>query len=95
LGVPRRVTRLHVIGTVADDQKSLVPSATIAIKNVDTGFTRAAATDTQGRYRLAAILPSNYSQVGCQRELAANVGLDAGFIYDRGCDAVGIMPLQP
>lgn len=49
-----------VIGIVVDDQKSFVPGATIAIKNVDTGFTRTAVTDTQGRYRLAAIPPGNY-----------------------------------
>jgi hypothetical protein len=49
-----------VIGTVVDAQKGAIPGATVTARNVDTGFNRTVVTDTDGRYRIAAIPPGNY-----------------------------------
>jgi hypothetical protein len=50
-----------VLGVVRDAQGSTVPDTTVTIRNVDTGFTRAVATDTEGRYRFAAVPTGRYT----------------------------------
>ena len=35
-----------IVGTVKDEQGALIPSAKVQAANVDTGFSRSAATDT-------------------------------------------------
>jgi outer membrane receptor protein involved in Fe transport len=49
-----------VIGTVVDAQKASLPGATVTAKNTETGFVRTGVTDTEGRYRVAAIPPGSY-----------------------------------
>ncbi|HXG90580.1 MAG TPA: TonB-dependent receptor [Vicinamibacterales bacterium] len=49
-----------VLGTVTDAQSAGVPGATVTARNVDTGFTRSAVSDQEGRYRIAALPPGSY-----------------------------------
>ncbi|HYB95808.1 MAG TPA: TonB-dependent receptor [Vicinamibacterales bacterium] len=49
-----------IVGGVLDAQKSAIPGATITARNVATGLTRTGVTDSDGRYRIAAIPPGTY-----------------------------------
>jgi len=47
-------------GTVGDATGAMVPSAAVAISNVQTGAQREATTDNAGRYSFAQVLPGTY-----------------------------------
>lgn len=49
-----------VIGVVNDAQHAALPGATITARNTETGFARAGVSDSEGRYRIAAIPPGSY-----------------------------------
>ncbi len=38
-------------GTVSDQNKAVVASANVTVQNTNTGFSRTAQTDSEGRYR--------------------------------------------
>jgi hypothetical protein len=47
-------------GTAADPSGAVIPGATISIVNVETGASRDAVTDTQGRYTMERLMPGTY-----------------------------------
>jgi Carboxypeptidase regulatory-like domain/TonB dependent receptor len=47
-------------GTVVDSQGAVLPGATLTLRNTDTGFTRTAVTEGDGRYRFAELPPGPY-----------------------------------
>src|SRR5262245_13651235 len=49
-----------ISGVVTDEQQGLIPNATITVRNVDTNFTRAVQTDSEGRYRVLNLAIGNY-----------------------------------
>src|SRR5262245_41209017 len=49
-----------VIGTVADETKSVLPGATVTATNLETGRQTAGVTDEQGQYRLLRLPPGRY-----------------------------------
>jgi hypothetical protein len=49
-----------IIGTVADSQGGVLPGVTITVRNTDTGFVLTGVTDSEGRYRIAAVPPGRY-----------------------------------
>ena len=49
------------LGAVLDDQGAVLPGAVITFTNLETGFVRTDVTDTQGRFRAAALPPGVYS----------------------------------
>ena len=51
----------QVIGAIRDAQGGSIADAVITLRNVDTGFSRRATTDTDGRYRVTALPPGRYS----------------------------------
>src|SRR6185503_4411698 len=53
--------RAEINGTVMDAQKAVLPGATVTVTNEDTGLTREAVTDTEGRYVIPQILPGPYT----------------------------------
>ncbi len=52
------VTRFDLAGTVTDGSGAVLPGVTVSLKNADTGFTRDAITDAQGRYAFTAVPPT-------------------------------------
>ena len=60
-GSCRRPDRRHLLGAVLDDQGLALPGATVTFTNLETGFVRTDVTDTQGRFRAAALPPGVYS----------------------------------
>lgn len=50
-----------LFGVVTDAQGGVIPGASLTVRNIDTGDTRATVSDAQGRYRLAALPPGPYA----------------------------------
>ena len=49
-----------VIGRVTDASGAVVPGATVTARNVDTGISRSAVTETDGTYRIPVLPPGGY-----------------------------------
>lgn len=47
-------------GTVTDQTGALVPGGKVTVKNVDTGLSRTATTNDEGRWTMLALQPGNY-----------------------------------
>ena len=47
-------------GTLRDQQGAVLPGATVTLRNEETGVSRTATTDTEGRYRFLALAPGRY-----------------------------------
>lgn len=58
--VSAQSTTGSIAGTVVDERQAVVPGATVTAKNVDTGFSRSATTDGEGRYRFVNIPTGSY-----------------------------------
>ncbi len=56
-----QITTGTIQGTVSDAQGSVVPGATVEIKNLETNFSRTLQTDDNGRFVALALPPGNYS----------------------------------
>lgn len=50
-----------VVGVVKDSSGAAIPGATVTLKNLATGVTRAVETNASGEYLFAAIIPGTYS----------------------------------
>jgi len=77
-----QLTTGTISGTVSDQSGAAVPAATVTIKNVGTGITRAAVTDDRGRYE-APNLPIGDYQVsvalaGFQTSIRTGIELTVG-----------------
>lgn len=77
-----QVTTATILGTVKDTTGAVIPGASIAIKNLDTGMTRTLVTDDQGRYHAPNLSLGNYevqaSLAGFQTEVRSGVVLTVG-----------------
>ncbi|MCH6588550.1 MAG: carboxypeptidase regulatory-like domain-containing protein [Proteobacteria bacterium] len=51
-----QVTTATISGTVSDQSGAVIPGVTIIVTNVDTGRSRIAETNEQGRYRVRELL---------------------------------------
>ena len=51
----------QITGSVKDSSGAIIPGATVTARNVDTGLTRVAVTDSTGEYRLPSLTPGRYS----------------------------------
>ncbi|MBI4888471.1 MAG: carboxypeptidase regulatory-like domain-containing protein, partial [Acidobacteria bacterium] len=49
-----------ISGIVSDAQGGVLPGVTVTGRNVDTGITRTVVTESDGRFRLAALPPGRY-----------------------------------
>ncbi len=50
-----------IVGMVSDAQGGVLPGVTLTLRNAETGFTRTAVTETDGRYRLGGLPPGRYA----------------------------------
>jgi hypothetical protein len=55
-----RTTNGVISGIVNDAQGGVLPGVTVTGRNIETGITRTVVTDSDGRYRLAALPPGRY-----------------------------------
>jgi carboxypeptidase family protein len=53
-------TSASLSGIVTDNTRAAVPGATVTIRSIDTGQSRALVTDRSGRYRAEALQPGRY-----------------------------------
>jgi hypothetical protein len=51
----------QIEGTVRDQQSAVLPGATVTLRNEQTGVTRSAVTETDGRYLFPSLAPGIYS----------------------------------
>lgn len=49
-----------ISGVVSDEKESVVPNASVTARNTDTGLTRTAQTDSEGRYQLTNLPIGSY-----------------------------------
>ena len=64
LGLPgaaaAQVTSGAISGVITDAQSAVLPGVALTLRNTETGFTRTAVTEADGRYRLAGLSPGRY-----------------------------------
>lgn len=73
------------IGTIADVQNAVLPGVTITARNTETGISRAAVSDAEGRYRIPVIPPGIYDfsaelsgfQTSVRKGVTLTVGAEA------------------
>ncbi|MGH9848071.1 MAG: carboxypeptidase regulatory-like domain-containing protein, partial [Blastocatellia bacterium] len=54
------VATATIKGTVTDEQQAAVPAATVTVKSLDKGTTRAVTTNSEGGYHIAQLIPGFY-----------------------------------
>src|SRR4030042_5486348 len=55
-----QTTLVTLEGTVTDEEGSALPGATVAARNVDTGYTKSSTTKADGRYIISGLQPGKY-----------------------------------
>ena len=75
-----------IIGVITDAQGAVLPGVTLTLRNVETGFTRTAITEADGRYRVGGLPPGRYELKAELsgfasvevRDLTLTIGLEIG-----------------
>ena len=49
-----------IAGTITDAQSGVLPGVTLTLRNAESGTTRMAVTETDGRYRIGGVPPGTY-----------------------------------
>ncbi len=52
--------RGDIVGSVSDGTGAVIPDAAVTVTNVDTGFSRTAASDASGQFRFLRLEPGDY-----------------------------------
>src|SRR5678815_6198843 len=55
-----QTTNATLSGTILDPSGAAVPEAQVTVKNGDTGATRSATADAEGRYSISSLPPGQY-----------------------------------
>jgi hypothetical protein len=75
-------TTATLLGTVKDPGGAMVANATVTAKSLETGQTRTATTDQEGRYRIGELAPGNYEvqaeRQGFSIQVHNNIALTVG-----------------
>ncbi len=53
-------TTASISGTVSDEQQSVIPGATVTVRNTSTGFSRTGTTNSEGRYQFVNLPLGSY-----------------------------------
>ncbi|MGD0364488.1 MAG: TonB-dependent receptor [Bryobacteraceae bacterium] len=56
-----QVASASILGTVVDESSAVAPGVTVTAREESTGFTRSAATNSEGDYAIEALLPGAYT----------------------------------
>src|SRR5260370_32390527 len=81
-----QTTRATVLGIVKDEKGASIGKAKVTAKNVDTGLSRDAIADGEGRYRISELSPGIYEVTAEQQGFAPEVR--SGIDLTVGRDAV-------
>lgn len=77
-----QLTTGTILGTVKDQTDAVLPGATVAVTNIDTGVKRSATTGTRGEYRIPALGVGTYrvqaSVTGFQTSVRSGIALSVG-----------------
>src|SRR5262245_13400619 len=83
-----QITSATISGTIKDETGGVLPGADVVVKNVETGFTRSAVTDSKGYFTVPGLAPGRYEaratlqgftaavQTGIVLEVAQQAGLN-------------------
>src|SRR5262245_46079273 len=83
-----QITSATISGTIKDETGGVLPGADVVVKNVETGFTRSAVTDSNGYFTVPGLAPGRYEaratlqgftaavQTGIVLEVAQQAGLN-------------------
>lgn len=94
--------RATLQGTVLDPSGAGVPSATVTLKNTDTGIEREATSDTAGYYLFQFVVPGNYAlttkatgfktsvREGVQLSISDTVRVDISLALGAASDTVSV-----
>src|SRR5215472_2822747 len=82
----------NLSGVVTDPSGAVLSGANVAARNVDTGFSRSAVTDSAGRYQLVA-LPVGRYEVRARKDGFAE-GIRTGIVLAVGQDARADLSLR-
>jgi hypothetical protein len=78
----QQVTSGGIEGQVTDPQGAVVVGSTITVKNIDTGLTRTAQTDSEGKFSITQLPPGNYevrvAGTNFKTSVAKSVGVNVG-----------------
>ena len=83
----------QISGTLKDQTGAIVPGVTVTAKNVDTGLSRSAVSQTNGDYRIPALPPGRYTLTTELSGFAVETRPDIVLIIDQ--DAVINFTLKP
>lgn len=77
-----------ISGTVQDENKALLGGVAISVKNVETGITRVANTNSEGHYRVTQLPPGNYEVQAFANgfRTAVRTGIDLSVLRDASVD---------
>src|SRR5262249_62200766 len=77
-----QLDRAGIVGIVSDESQAVIPGATVAIKNTETGQVTATITDSAGRYAVTLLRVGTYTvtaeQAGFSKTEQSNVLLSVG-----------------
>src|SRR5882672_7562104 len=83
-----QITSATLSGTIKDQTGGVLPGVDVVVKNVDTGLTRSAVSDSNGYYTVPGLSPGKYEaraslqgfttavQTGIALEVAQQAGLN-------------------
>src|SRR5262245_53538001 len=83
-----QITSATISGTIKDETGGVLPGADVVVKNVETGLTRSAVTDSNGYFTVPGLAPGRYEaratlqgftaavQTGIVLEVAQQAGLN-------------------
>src|SRR5437868_5030870 len=81
-----------ISGNITDSSNAVVPGAKVTVTDIGKGLSRAATTDSAGRYQVPGLIPGNYKvevqMEGFQTEIRQGIQLTVGM------DAVINLTLQ-
>jgi hypothetical protein len=61
VSLPAQIITATLTGAVHDPQRAAVPAAALTVTSVETAQTRAATSDSEGRYSVPFLAPGTYS----------------------------------
>ena len=88
-----QITTGGIQGTVVDANEAVVPSATVEIKHLETGASRSATTDENGRFLALQLQPGKYSVTVSKQGFST--AQDLNVVVTVGSNVELKFPLQP